>query len=298
MLLKVTYFIVLKKLGAEIPFFNEANKITFTAKVDSIQDIKIEGSASQDKFMEYNIKIGQLQGQLRAVVAKYRESAKADDKTAMSLYEKQYNTIDSLRGEFNNIFISDNPASVVSAYIAVRNAYVYDLDRLKEIVSGFDASIKESSYVKILSDRIEKLEKTAIGKKAADFTQNDPNGNPISLSDLKGQYVLIDFWASWCSPCRAENPNVVNAYNKYHDKGFTILGVSLDQDKAKWLRAIEDDGLVWSHVSDLKGWRNEVSNDYGIMSIPANLLLDKEGVIIGKNLRGEDLQNKLQEIFK
>ncbi len=130
-----------------------------------------------------------------------------------------------------------------------------------------------------------------------DFTQNDVNEKPVSLSSLRGKYVLVDFWASWCGPCRQENPNVVKAFNQYKDKGFTVLGVSLDQKKEPWLKAIEKDQLTWTHVSDLKYWQNEVAVQYGINAIPASFLLDPNGRIIGKNLRGEALTKKLAELM-
>ena len=135
------------------------------------------------------------------------------------------------------------------------------------------------------------------GAEAPDFTMNTPEDQPLSLKDLRGKVLLIDFWASWCGPCRRENPNVVKAYNKYHEKGFDVLGVSLDKDKKRWLDAIEKDGLIWHHVSDLKGWANAAAQLYGVRSIPHTVLLDKDGKIIARNLRGAALEQKLAEIF-
>ncbi len=139
--------------------------------------------------------------------------------------------------------------------------------------------------------------KNKIGGEALDFTQNTVQGKAVKLSDFRGKYVLVDFWASWCGPCREENPNVLNAYNKYSDKNFTILGVSLDQQQAAWAKAVTDDHLPWTQISDLKGWDNNAALQYGIRSIPSNVLVDPNGKIVAKNLRSEELTNKLAEIF-
>ncbi len=150
-----------------------------------------------------------------------------------------------------------------------------------------------------IADKIKQLERVAVGATAPDFTQNTPDGKPLTLSSLRGRYVLIDFWASWCGPCRRENPNVVAAYNKFKDKGFTILGVSLDKDTGReaWLKAIEKDGLAWNQVSDLKYWQNAAAKDYGVQAIPQNFLLDPSGKIVATNLRGEKLQETLSQLL-
>ena len=145
--------------------------------------------------------------------------------------------------------------------------------------------------------QIEQMKSFVVGGQAPDFTQKTPEGEEMSLTDLRGKVVLVDFWASWCGPCRRENPNVVRMYNKYKDKGFDILGVSLDKTHDRWVQAIEQDGLKWHHISDLKGWQNEVAQAYGVRSIPHTVLLDQEGRILARNLRGEALERKLEELF-
>ena len=293
--LPMQHYITFDELDAEITFFNEPSEITITGNTDSLQKTKVEGSASQELFEKYQTRLTQIRNQQRDIYYKYQEAKAGGDKEQMTFYEQQYMSLDSIRNSYSDKFIKDHPKSPVAGYVAMRFSYTYDLDKLKEIVSGFDPSISESYYVEQLNERVAKLESTAIGKKAPEFTMDNVDGEPVSLSDFRGKYVLLDFWAAWCSPCRAENPNVVKAYQKYKDKGFTVLGVSLDRKRDDWLKAIEKDNLTWTHLSDLKGWENEASNLYGVMSIPANYLLNKEGVIVAKNLRGEALHEKLEE---
>ena len=197
-------------------------------------------------------------------------------------------------------FLKRNANSPVALY-ALQQYAGWDIDpaKVEPLFKALPASQQQLPSAVTLKDRIEISKKTAVGSYAMDFTQNDTLGNPVSLSSFKGKYVLVDFWASWCGPCRAENPNVVKAFNQYKDKNFTVLGVSLDRPNAKdkWLKAIHDDNLTWTQVSDLKYWDNGVAKQYGIRAIPQNLLIDPQGKIIAKNLSGEDLNEKLGEVL-
>ncbi|AWK07050.1 alkyl hydroperoxide reductase [Flavobacterium crocinum] len=195
-------------------------------------------------------------------------------------------------------FITENPKSIVSAYVLYRNwSYRLSPEQIRENIALLDKSLQTTTYVKELKDLALVLDGLAVGKKAPDFTANDPNGKPIRFyENLKG-YTLVDFWASWCGPCRRENPNIVKAYKEFHDKGFNIVGISLDKKKENWIKGIQDDNLTWIHVSDLLFWNSAVAKLYGIRAIPGNYLVDSNGVIVAKNLQGEELHTTLKSLL-
>jgi peroxiredoxin len=210
---------------------------------------------------------------------------------------KEYYAVQDQIEEYRRNAIVANPASVASASVIWSRAYTLTTPAMMDSVLTIIADAPANAFTDRLVERRDILAATAVGQPAPDFSQAQADGPPFSLSSLKGKLVLIDFWASWCGPCRAENPNVVKVYNKYHEKGFEILGVSLDDNRENWLKAIEDDGLTWNHVSDLKGWGNVVAGQYGVRSIPHTVLVGPDVVIIAKNLRGEALEAKIAEIL-
>ena len=264
----------------------------------TLDNYTIEGSEPEALLETFDNSLEKFDNERRTIYGDYKAAQQAGDKEKMKKIEDRFDEIEEEEKSYIIDFAKTNNTSVVAPYVTLRYIYYFDLDDLNEIAGSLSASLDSSEYVTSLEKQIEKMDNVQIGKQAPVFVQNDTAGKPVSIEDFRGKYLLIDFWASWCSPCRAESPNLVAAYHKYKDKGFTILGVSLDRDKQRWLQAIADDKLNWTQVSDLKFWDNEASNLYAVSSIPSNFLLDPKGIIIAKDLRGDDLNDKLKEIFK
>lgn len=295
----IYYSLKIKDVRYPISFFSENKNVTIVGDINDTKSISIIGSQAQQLLNEYNDEINKYNQQFRELRQQYEVASKSNDEATLKIIEDNYNTIEKNQNNYISLFMTKNSNSFIAPFILYRNRYNYELKELVDFVNNFNINI-DNDHSKRINDYISVLQRVDIGQTYLDFTQETPDGYTLSLSELvgKSKLLLIDFWASWCGPCRAENPNVVEVYNEYHEKGFDVLGVSLDMTKENWIKAIEDDGLIWHNISDLKYWNNEAAQMYGISSIPSNLLLDENGVIIAKNLRGNDLKNKVKEYLK
>jgi len=293
------YFLEIDDLRGSIFFFLENSQIRISAHIDSIKSANISGSTLNTRYNQLIDNQQAIRSQMRPLFAQFNEAEEEGNQQEMDRLDSIYYALEDQLDNLQLAFIRDNSDNILGPYQATRIYYLDEkADELDSLLKTFDPTLSSSKYVSQLKTSLAKWSKLKIGMTAPDFEQNDSTGSPLKLSDLRGKYVLVDFWASWCGPCRAENPNIVEAYQKYKNSGFDILGVSLDTSKDKWLAAIEADNLTWNHVSDLNGWENEVSTGYGIQAIPYSLLIDPEGKIIGKNLREAKLHEALEEVLE
>lgn len=279
-------------------FYLENSEIKIEGTLDSLFKAKVSGSKTQDEYDAFVASNKPLSDAYAALYSEYQTASQSGDAAKVADIEKKAEELQNQMLENQKNFVINNPSSYVSPSILSSLAYDMEAAELESIISKFDTTIANLPPVVTLKERVEVMKAVAIGRKAPDFTMNDVDGKPVTLSSKYGpKLLLVDFWAAWCGPCRQENPNVVRVYNEFNKKGFDIFGVSLDQDRDAWVKAIEDDKLTWTHVSDLQYWNNAAAKLYAVQAIPANFLLDETGTIIGKNLRGEDLYNKVSEIL-
>jgi len=279
-----------------VELFMGADDVTLTGDAKNIKKLVVKGSALQADYELYLQRFNPIKNKLNDLAAKI--NAGQPGKKRDSLINIFNGTKAKAVAELNK-FIADKPGSQVTTFLMyVINPLLGGPDELEAKYNLLKPEAKTGMYAGLIEKTINDARIGSIGSTAPDFVQNDTANIPVSLSSFRGKYVLIDFWASWCRPCRVENPNVVAAFQQFKNKNFTVLGVSLDQDKNNWLNAIKEDNLTWTQVSDLQYWNNAVARQFQISSIPQNLLIDPNGKIIGKNLRGPELITKLQEFIK
>jgi peroxiredoxin len=288
------------------PIIVENGNIKVEVNKDSINKAKISGSFNNDELGKYNVEMLKIQKRMIS----FQETNNAIMQTAN---EKSYTvTINRLRKEYSKFqdeftegsykYIEANPKSFISVLLieGMFGAPEPKYDKIKKYYDSLDASVKETKPGKTIKTNLENSNKTSVGQVAPEFSAKNPEGKVVSLKESLGKITIVDFWASWCAPCRKENPNVVALYNEFHPKGLNIIGVSLDRDgeAAKWKEAIAKDNLTWTHVSNLKFWEDPIAIQYNVKSIPATFLLDASGKIIAKDLRGEELKAKVAELLK
>ena len=278
--------------------FLDNSNVKIVASKDSLHASKITGSPTQDIFKLYLTEVDQMNKAVEKLKTQSQAALSKGNTDEANKIGIDYTAMMDNMKVYTKNFVKEHSQSAVSPYITLMQlAPQLEGAELDSIIAKFPAEISQSEYVIKLKEITQGMKKTAVGAVAPDFTMNDPEGKPISLASLRGKVVLIDFWASWCGPCRKENPNVVRLYQKYHAKGFEILGVSLDRSKDEWIKAIREDQLSWLHVSDLQFWQNNAARLYSVKEIPQSFLLDKEGKIIAKGLRGDQLAAKLNGLF-
>lgn len=289
-------YLFINDVEKSISFFLDNYKYVVNGNVDA-PVITADGGPQVD-YVAYKEEVAGFEEKMKQIRDLYyqADSTGITEDSLNNIIEAYY-SVSAEKDVFDSLFMIDNH-TIVSLYLLRNMYYSLSAGELEARLSVFDESLHETEYYKMLSDYLDRAKKVQIGEKFIDFEAQDTLGNPVKLSDLVGNGpLMIDFWASWCGPCRKANPDVVELYNEFKDKGFDILGVSLDRNKEDWLKAIKADNLTWHQVSDLKYWDSEYARLYAVSSIPHTVLIDNEGTIVARNLTKEKLKEKLSELL-
>ena len=293
------HYIFIDQLQGNIPVIVENGTISIKAQKDSLAFTKITGTTQNELFADFlEASRGFSQRAMSMNQDMQRASAQRDSATMISLRD-EYKELQDEAKQFELDYATENPNALISALLLdkILTTGALSEQEVKELYEALSVEIKESSAGKKIKEKLDKSEAISIGAKAPNFSGPTPTGEELALNDVLGKVTILDFWAAWCRPCRAENPNVVKVYEKYKEKGLSILGVSLDRKAEDWKKAIEDDGLVWNHVSNVR-YFDEIAALYNVNAIPATFILDENGIIVAKNLRGPALEQKISEMLQ
>ncbi len=292
------HYIFFDNLRGNIPFVLENGTIEVQAQRDSLNFSKIEGTLQNDLFAKFLEGSRAMALKARSMTADMRKASADMDTVQMNSLRQEYTELQDEARDFELNYVKENPNAIISVFI-IQKAQQQRLlpeDEIEALYNGLSPEMQNTSIGKKLKEKIDQGKKVTIGSKAPNFSAPTPSGEELALNDVLGKVTIIDFWAAWCRPCRAENPNVVRLYNKYKDQGLSIMGVSLDRKAEDWKKAIADDGLAWNHVSNVD-YFDEIAELYNVDAIPATFILDENGVIVAKNLRGAALEDKLSELL-
>ncbi|WP_411030621.1 redoxin domain-containing protein [Spongiimicrobium sp. 3-5] len=293
------HYLFVDKLRGNIPVVLENGEIKISAQKDSLGYAKIKGTVQNDLFATYLKDSRALSSKAQSINEDMRAASLARDTSSMTSLRDEYFELQEEAKNYELDYVKNNPNALISALIIDKVLTTKSLpeNEVQEMFDALTQEIKDTQVGQDIKEKLEKSKSTAIGAKAPNFSAPTPTGENLALNEVLGKVTILDFWAAWCKPCRAENPNVVKVYNKYHDKGLNILGVSLDKRAEDWKKAIIDDGLVWNHVSNVD-YFDEIASLYGVNAIPATFILDENGTIIAKNLRGPALEEKIAELLQ
>ncbi len=291
-----TMYLTVDEMDGSIQMLADNNNYTITGSMES--PVIKTNSKAQNDLNAYNEMLRPLQDKMSAMVAVLRKGPDPGKQQEYDSLRDDYYALYEEQNAIDSTYVADNPSSYATV-LALRNTfYMLDADQLDAALTRLDAPLHQMEEYTYMNGKLERMKAVAVGKKYTDFGLKTPEGELLKVSEVhQGNVLLMDFWASWCGPCRQANPEVVEIYNEYHDQGFEILGVSLDRDSASWVKAIADDQLTWSHISDLKYWNSEGAELYGVASIPHTVLIDRDGTITAKNLHGDDLREAIESLL-
>ncbi len=293
------HYLAVDGLPGTVPVILENGDISVKFQKDSLQFAEVKGTLQNDLFMDFLRETRTISDMGRSLQDDFRNASANRDTAAVESLREEFFELQEKMKTFNIDFVKENPDALISALVLenLMRTKAIPFDEAQTLYDGLNAEVKNTKPGKSVQEQLKNSKSAEVGQRAPEFSAPTPTGDLLALGDIKSKVTLIDFWAAWCRPCRMENPNIVSIYEKYKDKGLNVVGVSLDTKAEDWIKAIENDGLAWNHVSHLKRFDDPIAKLYNVNAIPAAFLLDENGVIVAKNLRGPDLEEKVAELL-